>query len=228
MSKVNQIIIVEDDADLNRGLCKALKEENRNIVSCESLKSAREQIELMSPALVLLDINLPDGNGLTLLKEIKESRPETGVLLLSANDTDADVVKGLEMGADDYVTKPFSLSVLRARVNTRLRSAGSNDSKERIVTGIYDFDFEKMIYKVRDAEVSLSKIEQKLLKILVSNKGITQERGKLVDRLWTDGAEYVDENALSVTVKRLRDKLDDKDRIKTVYGIGYVWVKDDE
>lgn len=228
MSKVNQIIIVEDDVDLNRGLCKALKEENRNIVSCENLKSAREQIELMSPALVLLDINLPDGNGLTLLKEIKESRPETGVLLLSANDTDADVVKGLEMGADDYVTKPFSLSVLRARVNARLRSAGSNDSKDRIVTGIYDFDFERMIYKVRGAEVSLSKIEQKLLKILVSNKGITQERGKLVDRLWTDGAEYVDENALSVTVKRLRDKLDDKDRIKTVYGIGYVWVKDDE
>ncbi len=228
MSKVTQIIIVEDDVDLNRGLCKALKEENRNIVSCENIKSAREQIELMSPALVLLDINLPDGNGLTLLKEIKESRPETGVLLLSANDTDADVVKGLEMGADDYVTKPFSLSVLRARVNTRLRSAGGNESKERIVTGIYDFDFEKMIYKVRGAEVSLSKIEQKLLKILVFNKGITQERGKLVDRLWTDGAEYVDENALSVTVKRLRDKLDDKDRIKTVYGIGYVWVKDDE
>ena len=85
-----------------------------------------------------------------------------------------------------------------------------------------------MIYKVRGLEVSLSKIEQKLLKILVSNKGITQERGKLVDRLWTDSAEYVDENALSVTVKRLRDKLEDKDRIKTVYGIGYVWVKDDE
>ena len=228
MQTQTQIVIVEDDRDLNAGLCRALKGEAGSIVSCDNLKSAREQIFLSKPDLILLDINLPDGSGLDLVKEIRETGLPCPVILLSANDTDADVVKGLEMGADDYVTKPFSLSVLRARVNTRLRSAGGNESKERIVTGIYDFDFEKMIYKVRGAEVSLSKIEQKLLKILVFNKGITQERGKLVDRLWTDGAEYVDENALSVTVKRLRDKLDDKDRIKTVYGIGYVWVKDDE
>ena len=100
MKTTHQIVIVEDDTDLNSGLCKALKEEGRNIVSCENLRSAREQIFLSVPSLVILDINLPDGNGLTLLKEIKEAGLKTRVILLSANDTDADVVKGLELEAD--------------------------------------------------------------------------------------------------------------------------------
>ena len=117
MQKKSQIVIVEDDKDLCAGLCKALKAESRSIVSCENLKGAREQIFLTSPALILLDINLPDGNGLDFVKEIREKSLSYPIILLSANDTDADIVKGLELGADAYVTKPFSLSVLRARVN---------------------------------------------------------------------------------------------------------------
>ena len=117
MQKKSQIVIVEDDKDLCAGLCKALKDESRSIVSCENLRGAREQIFLTNQALILLDINLPDGNGLDLVKEIRDRNLSYSIILLSANDTDADIVKGLELGADDYVTKPFSLSVLRARVN---------------------------------------------------------------------------------------------------------------
>lgn len=228
MQKNSQIVIVEDDIDLCSGLCKALKDESRSIVSCENLKSAREQIFLTNPALILLDINLPDGNGLDLVKEIREKKLSYPIILLSANDTDADVVRGLELGADDYVTKPFSLSVLRARVNTQLRKKESFTESEVVNVDNYSFDFDRMIFTAGGEEIVLSKTEQRLLKLLIYNRGITLSRDDLIDRLWTDGAEYVDENALSVAIKRLRDKLNAKDYIKTVYGLGYMWVKNNE
>lgn len=228
MQKNSQIVIVEDDKDLCAGLCKALKDASGNIVSCENLKGAREQIFLTNPSLILLDINLPDGNGLDLVKEIREKGLSYPIILLSANDTDADVVKGLEFGADDYVTKPFSLSVLRTRVNTQLRKKDAFDGTDAITIDKYSFDFERMIFTVGGEEISLSKTEQRLLKMLVNHQGVTLSRDDLIDRLWTDGAEYVDENALSVAIKRLRDKLQAKDYIKTVYGLGYMWVKNND
>ena len=171
--------------------------------------------------LFVLDINLPDGNGINLLKEIK-SKSNTPVILLSANDMEIDIVNGLETGADDYITKPFSLAVLRARVNTQIRRAG--DSNEQVYKSEgYIFDFEKMIFKVNGESIELSKSEQKLLKMLIDNSPNTVAREILMDRIWTDGSEFVDENALSVTVKRLRNKLETHERIKTVYGIGYAW-----
>ena len=115
---MEQILILEDDIALNQGLCKALKTENRKIVSCETIKAARDQLLCGCPSLILLDINLPDGSGLDFLQELKRNYPTIPVILLTANDTDMDIVKGLELGADDYITKPFSLSVLRARVNS--------------------------------------------------------------------------------------------------------------
>ena len=228
MKTTHQIIVVEDDRDLNNGLCKALKEEGRSIVSCENIRSAREQIFLSVPSLVILDINLPDGNGLNLLKEIKDAGLKTHVIMLSANDTDSDVVKGLELGADDYVTKPFSLSVLRARVNTQLRKDAGAAESDVVTIGEFRFDFDKMIFANGDEQIVLSKTEQKLLKIFINNRGVTLSRENLVDRIWTDGCEYVDENALSVAVKRLRDKLGARDYIKTVYGLGYMWVKEND
>ena len=221
---MNQILIIEDDKELNNGLCKALKSENRKLTSCWDLRGAREQLDCQIPDLVLLDLNLPDGNGLSLLKELRQSGQTPAVILLTANDTDEDVVTGLELGADDYITKPFSLSILRARVNTQLRKLCTGaEAVTRI--GPYVFNFSAQEFSVDGNPVDLSKTEQKLLRLLVENCGRTMERGMLVDRIWTDGSDYVDENALSVTVKRLRDKLHAQDVIKTVYGIGYLWEK---
>ena len=222
---MEQLLIIEDDRDLNQGLCKALKTDGRQIVSCTDLRSAREQLALLSPALVLLDVNLPDGSGLDLMREIKARMPALPVVLLTANDTDMDIVNGLEQGADDYITKPFSLSVLRARVNTQLRKAGTAKTGY-YHSGPYVFDFANMSFSVSGKTVELSKTEQKLLQLLVENAGATVPRAVLLDRIWTDGAEFVEENALSVTVKRLRDKLGAQKTIQTVYGIGYTWVKE--
>ena len=224
---MEQILIIEDDIALNKGLCKALTTDSRQLISCTDIRSAREQILCSMPSLILLDINLPDGSGLDFLKEIKKGSDSIPVILLTANDTDLDIVNGLELGADDYITKPFSLAVLRARVNTQLRKIPSATVPNSvIIIDDYSFDFSTMEFSVRDNKVELSKTEQKLLRLLIENRGTVMSRSALVDRIWTDGAEYVEENALSVTVKRLRDKLEAHQYIKTIYGIGYSWVNE--
>ncbi len=243
MGYLNKILIVEDDTVLLAGLCRSLRSSENKVEGCGSLKEAREKLVAEQFDLILLDINLPDGDGLDFLVELR-SGAYIPVILLTANDMETDIVTGLELGADDYITKPFRLSVLRARVNTQLRrremelerqkKAVETELKDKLKNnktekninqlGEFYFDFDLMIFKKGEESVELSKTEQKLLRILVENEGITLERTKLVDRIWTDGAEYVDENALSVTIKRLRDKLKAQQYIKTVYGVGYTWI----
>ena len=203
----------------------ALKSEDFTFLSCETISEAKRKLEEQTCDLMILDINLTDGNGLDFLKEIRKDFIFP-VILLTANDMETDIVAGLESGADDYVTKPFSLAVLRARVNVRLRQ--QKNRQERVIRiDDFVFDFPNMKFWKEGFELDFSKTEQKLLKILVNSPGITLERGMLLDRVWGNGADYVDENALSVTIKRLRDKLEENSAkpkyIKTVYGIGYVW-----
>ena len=214
------IIITEDDRALARGLERALDKEGRDITLCAGLDEARTALEMGNCDLMILDVNLPDGSGFDFLREIREKSDVT-VMMLTVNDMEADIVSGLEAGADDYMAKPFSLAVLRARVNTLLRR------RRRVRRAVhidgYSFDFDAMEFFHEGRRVELSKTEQRLLRALVDNAGTALTRGQLVDRIWTDGAEYVDENALSVAVKRLRDKLEASKYIKTVYGIGYKW-----
>ncbi|WP_167954894.1 response regulator transcription factor [Anaerosporobacter faecicola] len=222
---MNRILIVEDDKALSMGIALALKSEEMTIVQVYSIKEAWKAYSEETFALIILDINLPDGNGFDLLHKIRE-HSFVPIILLTANDLETDIVTGLEMGADDYITKPFSLMILRARVNTQLRKKQVSQG-EVVKIDDFTFDFMNMKFEKRGQEISLSKTEQKLLKILVENRGNTISRAVLVDRIWTDGAEYVDENALSVTIKRLRSKIEDErdpiPYIRTVYGIGYMW-----
>ena len=224
---MKNILIIEDDSALTTGLCRALSSGEIHTAGCHCLREARIMLQQEVYALILLDVNLPDGNGFDFLKEIK-SRFSIPVILLTANDMETDIVAGLELGADDYITKPFSLAVLRARVNTALRRKNPEKTSAFFLTDCYSFDFDKMEFFYNGIKTELSKTEQKLLRLLVENAGITLSRDKLIDMVWTDGAEYVDENALSVTVKRLRDKVNAQDHIKTVYGIGYVWKKENK
>lgn len=229
MSMKDSILIIEDDSALAEGLTRALTCEDHTADFCQSIAAAREKLKKNSYSLLLLDINLPDGNGLDFLAELKQMY-RMPVILLTANDMETDIVTGLEAGADDYITKPFSLAVLRARVNARLkRQFGQPLENSTRNAGFplcfdeYSFDFERMIFTHAGVNVELSKTEQKLLRLLVENAGNTLSRSTLIDRIWTDGSAYVDENALSVTVKRLRDKLSAQHYIKIVYGIGYSW-----
>lgn len=215
---MKNIVIIEDDVALNQGIALALRRDDLRFHQCFKLGDfkANEKADL-----IILDVNLPDGNGFDFLKKLRKTS-NTPVIMLTANDLETDEVMGFELGADDYVTKPFSLMVLRARIEKLLRKTGEQ-KKDVYEDGTYSFDFERMVFLVGAEAVELSKTEQRLLRFLVQNRDQTLTRDYLVDRIWTDGAEYVDENALSVTVARLRKKLKANDRIQTVYGIGYAW-----
>lgn len=224
---MKRIMIIEDDRALSAGLCRALNNDSIETAAAENIRTAKAMLAAHSFSLVILDINLPDGNGFDFLSYLKNEYSYP-VIILTANDLETDIVAGLESGADDYITKPFSLAVLRARVNTQLRRAEAKKESSKYICGEYIFDFDNMVFTVKGVQTELSRTEQKLLRILTDNAGVTLSREKLVDRIWTDGAEYVDENALSVAVNRLRSKLGAQKNIKTVYGSGYVWVEEND
>lgn len=222
---MQKILLLEDDKTLANGIRLALQNPSLQITLCHTLAEAENILDREIFDLLILDINLPDGNGLDFLNEFRKAS-EIPIILLTANDMEMDIVTGLESGADDYITKPFSLAVLRARVNAQLRRNVPVKTACTEIDG-FQFDFDRMEFRKDGQLIELSKTEQKLLRILVENRGQTLPRATLVDRIWTDGAEYVDENALSVAMKRLRDKLEETPSnpkyLKTVYGIGYTW-----
>lgn len=214
-----KILIVEDDRTLNNGIALSLNNDDTLQAFCieEAERLLNRNIDL-----IILDINLPDGSGLDFCRKMRQTS-KVPIIFLTANDMEIDIVTGLETGADDYITKPFSLAVLRARVNAVLRRQSTDSNIFHL--GKFEFDFDNMKFLDGNTPVELSKTEQRLLKIFVQNQGRTLSREMLIDRVWSDGAEFVEENALSVTVKRLRQKLAGVP-IKSVYGIGYVWEKE--
>ncbi|MCI9471713.1 MAG: response regulator transcription factor [Lachnospiraceae bacterium] len=224
---MTQILIVEDDKSLNQGIILALREEGRSLHPAYTLSQARQIWKKETIDLVILDINLPDGSGYGLLREIRQESA-VPVLMLTANDLEIDQVTGFSLGADDYITKPFSLMVLRARVERTLKRMQGETISSDYTDARYHFRFQEMVFLADGEEVTLSKTDQKLLRLFTRHPGQILSRSRLAESIWTDGADYVDENALSVAVNRLRRKLEGKEKtcpIQTVYGLGYVWGK---
>ena len=217
---MSRILLLEDDAALGRGICMALETPGRTVAHCTTRLQAAELLRRAGFDLLIFDINLPDGSGLELLRTLRKNGDVTPAILLTANDLELDEVTGLEAGADDYITKPFSLAVLRARVNAQLRRAAPA-APQRFELGGFAFDFARLEFSKDGVPIELSKTEQRLLRLLVENRGRTLPRELLLEKVW-DGGEFVDENALSVAVRRLRAKLGDAP-LKTVYGVGYTW-----
>ena len=219
------ILILEDDTALCKGIEMALAAPDRRFALCHNIAAAKTAMQNKTPDLYILDINLPDGSGLNFCEELRSASYDVPILMLTANDTEMDMVTGLNYGADDYVTKPFSLAILRARIDALLRRGSHIGSK--VFAGDFTFDFEIMRFEKNNQAIELSKTEARLLQIFIANKGQTLTRERLLTLIWPDGTEYVDENALSVAVRRLRAKLEDDPSnpqfIKTVYGIGYKW-----
>lgn len=224
---MKHILIIEDDIALNNGIVLALKDAEYCFFQATTLAMAKELMLSQKMAMVILDINLPDGNGFDFLEAIRKET-EVPVIILTANDMELDEVRGLNLGADDYITKPFSLMVLRSRIESVFRRSVKKNKSIYVIDDLY-LDFEQMYFKAGDRELALSKTEQKLLHLLLENKERTVTRGTLVDRIWTNAAEYVDENALSVAISRLRNKIEEDpgtpQYIQTVYGLGYTWGK---
>lgn len=217
-----QILLLEDDAALSHGIALALQASGR-IVPCATLAEARQALDTQRFDLLLLDVNLPDGSGLDLCREVRRTSA-VPILFLTARDAEYDEVAGLEAGADDYIVKPFSLAVLRARVGAALRRATQPDAV--VQAGDLTLDFSRQVFWRGETPLTLSPTEQRLLRLLIQNAGRTLSRALLLERVW-DGGAFVDENTLSVTIRRLRQKIESDPKkpvhLRTVYGIGYVW-----
>ena len=212
---MNKILILEDDRKLNDGIRLALRREDCTFLQCQTIEEARELLKKEKVRLILLDLNLPDGNGLDFLQEIR-AKSAVPVIIITANNMETDIVLGLELGA----------MVLRARAGVQLRQqdmSGQTLYRE----GPFSFDFQRMVFQVRGREVEFSKTEQRLLQKLLENRGATLKRTYLIDEVWSGDTEFVEEHALTVAIKRLRDKIEEDSKnpryIKTVYGIGYTW-----
>lgn len=223
----NAIMILEDDDDLAEGISLSLKSSELNFTICKTITEAKNAISRQAFDLLILDINLPDGSGLNFCQQIRQTS-QIPIVLLTAKDMELDIVKGLEYGADDYITKPFSLMVLRARIRALLRRNVTEQTAE-YNSSVFRFRFDFMEFYKNGHCIALSKTEQRILYFLVSNPGQVLTRERMLEWVWPEGTEYVEDNALSVGIRRLRDKLEDDSSkpiyIKTVYGQGYLWEK---
>lgn len=221
---MKNILIVEDDKLLNRGVSFALKKEGYNTISVYTKQDAKNAILENHIDFLLLDIGLPDGSGLDLCREIK-NQIDFPIVFFTANDTEEDMIRGFESGRDDYISKPFSIEVLKFKINAILKRSDIKAKKLFVYKDLkIDFDSKK-VYK-RNEEIKLSVTEYKLLEILCKNKGIAMTKQVLLDKLWDYNGNYVDDNTLSVNVRRLRKKIEDDPKnpeyIVTLFGIGYI------
>jgi len=219
------IFILEDDEDLADGICLSLESPELCFTKCNTISDAKKILKQNNFDLLILDINLPDGSGLEFCREIRKTG-QIPIALLTARDMEPDIVAGLECGADDYITKPFSLMVLRARIRALLRR-NTSIQKTEYRTDVFQFCFDTMNFYKNGKSIELSKTEQRILYLLVFNEGQILTRERLLEWVWPEGTEYVEDNALSVGIRRLRDKLEEipskPTYIKTVYGKGYLW-----
>ena len=220
-----RINIIDDEKNLNDLVRTYLEKEGYIVYSFytydEALMHKDDDVHLW-----LIDIMLDRASGFELFNEIKASRPKMPIIFMSARDQEFDRIIGLEKGSDDYITKPFSLMVLRARVRALLRR-NSGEQKSEYRDKVFQFCFDTMKFYKEGNSIELSKTEQRILYLLVFNSGQILTRERLLEWVWPDGTEYVEDNALSVGIRRLRDKLEDVPskpaHIKTVYGKGYMW-----
>lgn len=218
-----KILVVEDDLALSAGLCFALDEAGHLTAAAYTCQKARQLLKTGRFDLVILDVNLPDGNGFDICRECKSSAPERPVIFLTANDLERDELNGFDLGADDYITKPFSIQVLKRRVEAVLRrgTAGPDCFDD----GFLRLDFQALTAARNGERLSITPNEYKLLRLLTANAGAVMTRRLLLEKLWDSGGNFIDDHTLTVTMNRLRAKIEDAGHtyIQTVRGMGYVW-----
>ncbi len=217
-------MVVEDDRALNEGIAFALRREGYLTNSAYSLREAREKLEERMH-LVLLDINLPDGDGREFLGSVLAGQPAP-VLLLTARDTEEDMLQGFRAGCDDYITKPFSMPVLLMKIAAVLkRSEGV--SRQIYTNGELLYDFENKTLTRRGEAVELTALECRLMELFLHNRGIVLTRERILDRIWDADERFVESRTLNVTIRRLRMKVEENPEepiyIRTVFGLGYKW-----
>ncbi len=211
-----EILLVEDNENIVSGLKYAFSKNNYNLISKMDIKSSIEYLNDNKPELIILDVSLPDGNGFDLYEGVIKEK-EIPVIFLTARDDEDDVIKGLNLGAEDYMTKPFSTKELLVRVNKVILR---NNKISVINVKDISFDLNKMIVSKNDKEIDLTSLELKILHLLFNNIGKVVRRNTILDKIWEWTGNDVDDHTVTVYLKRIREKLG-TDIIITIKGIGY-------
>lgn len=221
---MEKILVIEDDRELAQGICYALQKEQYHTFVSSSICEAEAVFLQEGAELILLDVNLPDGEGFSFCKWVK-ARREIPVLFLTARDLEEDALYGYESGADDYITKPFSMKILLKKVRVNLKR-----TQDAVRTGFEDgflmVDFDRARVEAGGKECNITPTEFRLLRQFIENKGQLLTYSVLLERLWDSGGQFVDKHALAVNVNRLRGKIEDSSHkyISNVYGMGYQWL----
>ncbi|MBD7910352.1 MULTISPECIES: response regulator transcription factor [Clostridium] len=220
-----KILLVEDDMTLAMGIEYSLKNEGFEVVHASTLKKAREDFQDLDIDMILLDVTLPDGSGYDFCKEVRGSN-ETPIIFLTACDEEVNIVLGLDMGADDYLTKPVRVRELIARINAVARRKSVGTEEKITYRDLIVFPLKYEVYKSGE-KIFLTSAEYKLLLLLLENRGNVLTRKQLLEKLWDIEGDFIEEKTLTVYIKRLREKLlEDKSNpyIETVRGVGYKWI----
>ena len=221
-----RILVVEDDRLLNNTLCYNLSAADYEVAAALTKSAAERLCKKQEYDLIVLDINLPDGNGFDFCRDIKERHPDTAVIFLTANDMESDMLKGFELGADDYVTKPFPISVFQKKVSALLNRISAQSGGDFYDDGNLYINFSELSACLAGQPITLTSLEYRLLKVLTRNSQTVLTRQVLLEKLWDVDENYVDEHALTTTISRIRSKIETNQHsyIKTVYGMGYMWI----
>ena len=216
---MKKILLVEDDEAIQKGLKYSLEQEKFVVELASDVKTAKDKLVKSEFNLIILDVILPDGSGFELCRDIKKNMT-TPILFLTAKDEEQDVVNGFDLGADDYVVKPFRPRELISRINNILRRYEKEESN-KLQAGNVIIDLDASRVYVGQKEIVFTALEYKILVLLFSNMGKTVTRENILDKIWDVAGNFVNDNTLTVYVKRIRAKLGENDVIKTIKGIGY-------
>lgn len=219
------ILIVEDDLLLNKGIAHSLIKEGYNVKSSYSYDEGMSLIKEEPFDLILLDINLKGKSGMTLCQEIRRTS-QVPIIFITAKDTEKDMIEGFDAGCDDYIAKPFSLVVLKKRIEALLRRTGK-ELGDIFTDGELAVDYNKKSVTKKGEGIKLTATEYKIIEMLSQNKGQVLTRDMILEKLWDIDGNFVEANTLSVHMRRLRMKLEDNPKepkwLVTVFGIGYTW-----
>lgn len=221
---MEKLLLVEDDMPLAMATSFALETEGYNVTHVDTLKAAQSKLYSEEFSLVLLDANLPDGDGYTFCKKVRSDGLNLPIIFLTALDKEVNVVQGLEVGADDYVTKPFRVRELISRIKANIRRNQINSTNSNvIILGPFKIDLGNHKVTNNGEVLNLTPSEFRLFTTLAKNKNQTLTRSSLLEQLWDIDGDFIDDNTLSVYIKRLREKMGDKkDYITTIRGVGYM------
>lgn len=226
---MRKLLLLEDDISLVDGLIYSLEKNGFTVEVARTIKEAEKLLAMGRDfSLLLFDVTLPDGNGISLCEKLRAAGNRTPVIFLTASDEETNVIRGLDCGGDDYITKPFRLGELCSRIRALLRrSAGESMENDVLRSGEITVYLAEGRVLFRGENVDFTGAEYRLLCLFLKNKGRVLTRTMILDKLWDGAGNFVDDNTLSVYVRRLREKLEENpsmpEHLKTVRGIGYKW-----